>query len=179
MSTRGYIGILNEDGSVDAIYNHFDSYFERLGRDLIRCFNSKEKIQALIKRGGGSYILDKEGYKNENKLKHCDSEEDFFEILNSGIDFAYLWKDNKWYVKSYHFCEPQPLIQIIYTQAAPIVEKLDWIIEESQIDLKNENKVLKDLKPMLEKIIKNCEETKKLIQEYVVEKDKVIMSTIS
>lgn len=54
-----------------------------------------------------------------------------------------------------------------------IVNKLDWVIGEVQKELKGEDEnLLKDLNSLLEKVIKNCEVSKKLIKDYQETKDK-------
>ena len=109
MSTRGYIGRLNEDGSVDAIYNHFDSYFDELGKDLLKNFDTKEKVDALIARGSGSYVLDEEGYNDEPKSYHYDSIDDYLNELDHDIfaEYIYLFTtDNNWLGKN-HLCGKQ------------------------------------------------------------------------
>jgi wobble nucleotide-excising tRNase len=52
-----------------------------------------------------------------------------------------------------------------------IIKKLSWVIEEIQRELKGNNKEVKDLNSLLEKIIKNCEVSIKLTQDYQTAKD--------
>lgn len=52
-----------------------------------------------------------------------------------------------------------------------IIKKLSWVIEEIQRELKGNNKEVKDLNSLLEKIIKNCEVSIKLTQDYQTTKD--------
>lgn len=107
MSTRGYVGRLNEDGSVDAIYNHFDSYFDGVGCDLLKSFNDKEKVDALIKRGPGSYVNDKEGYKDET-ADHYKTLEDYTKKIDNDIflEFGYIFMDNEWFGKEHACAKP-------------------------------------------------------------------------
>lgn len=100
MSTRCLVARLNEDGTVDAIYNHFDSYYDGLGADLLKYFDTKEKVDSLIKRGSGSYVLDEKGYEDE-KNYHYNSEDDFFKQVDSDcfIEFGYIWKDDQWFAR--------------------------------------------------------------------------------
>lgn len=51
MATRSTISICNDDGSIDKIYCHWDGYIEHNGKILKENFNTKEKIQELIKLG--------------------------------------------------------------------------------------------------------------------------------
>jgi hypothetical protein len=100
MSTRCLVARLNEDGTVDAIYNHFDSYYDGLGADLLKHFDTKEKVNSLIKRGSGSYVLDEKGYE-DGKNYHYNSEDDFFKQVDSDcfIEFGYIWKDDRWFAR--------------------------------------------------------------------------------
>lgn len=109
MSTRGYVGRLNEDGTVDAIYNHFDSYYDGLGKNLIDFFDTKEKVDKLIRRGHGSNVIDEEGYKdNDETCAHFDTEKDFENFIDEDIfiEYGYLFKDGKWFGKN-HLCGKQ------------------------------------------------------------------------
>lgn len=100
MSARCLVARLNEDGTVDAIYNHFDSYYDGLGADLLKYFDTKEKVNSLIKRGSGPYVLDEKGYEDEKKY-HYNSEDDFFKQVDSDcfIKFGYIWKDDQWFAR--------------------------------------------------------------------------------
>lgn len=104
MSTRGYVGRLNDDGSVDAIYNHHDSYFEGLGSDLLKNFNTKEKVDALIARGDGSYVLDEKCYDDATP-HHYASKEEYLDKLDNDvfIEYIYLFVEGEWYGKN-HLC---------------------------------------------------------------------------
>lgn len=51
MSTRSLIGIVEPDGSVKAIYCHFDGYVEYVGEMLVNYYNSEEKCRQLLELG--------------------------------------------------------------------------------------------------------------------------------
>ena len=104
MSTRGYVGRLNEDGSVDAIYNHFDSYFDGLGKDLLKDFNTKEKVDELIARGDGSYVSNATPYEDATP-HHFASKEEYLDALDNDvfIEYIYLFVEGMWYAKN-HLC---------------------------------------------------------------------------
>lgn len=99
MSTRGLVGILNKDNSVTAIYNHFDSYFDALGHDLVRSFRTTDEVLKLLERGSGSYILDKEGYTDGETNYHYGTLSEFLDKCREDvfIEYCYIWKDDKWY----------------------------------------------------------------------------------
>jgi hypothetical protein len=61
MATRSFIGIENEDGSIDAVYCHWDGYPPSVRRNgvgeiLSTHYTKRAKIRRLI-RGGGLSIL--------------------------------------------------------------------------------------------------------------------------
>ncbi len=57
-----------------------------------------------------------------------------------------------------------------------IIKKLNWVIEEVQRELKWDEKSTADLNSLLEKVIKNCEVSVKLIQDYQKAKDERLMA---
>lgn len=107
MSTRGYVGRLNADGSVDAIYNHFDSYFNCLGKDLLNKFTTQKSVDDLITRGDGSYVLD-EGPYEDAQPHHFDNLVDYEETIDNDIflEYGYVFIEGKWYGKN-HRCARQ------------------------------------------------------------------------
>jgi hypothetical protein len=102
MSTRSYIGKLNKDNTITAIYCHFDGYPSSVGALLYVFYNTEEKLNELLglgdlrslesdletteafeeNLGGDTYSMDE--YLNEN----------------SYADYLYLFKNNEWFVKS-------------------------------------------------------------------------------
>ena len=56
MATRALVGILNESGTVDFIYNHWDGYPEHLGVMLKNYYNTEENIRELLSLGDASGI---------------------------------------------------------------------------------------------------------------------------
>lgn len=57
-----------------------------------------------------------------------------------------------------------------------IIKKLNWVVEEVQRELEGGEKSTKDLNSLLEKVIKNCEVSVKLIQDYQKAKDERLMA---
>jgi len=51
MSTHSYIGIQNDEGTIHAIYCHYDGYLEGVGADLLRHWSDPEALQKLIDLG--------------------------------------------------------------------------------------------------------------------------------
>ncbi len=56
MATRGLIAIENKDGSIEAIYNHNDSYPEYLMDVLNKHYISERKVRQAIALGDASII---------------------------------------------------------------------------------------------------------------------------
>ena len=48
MSTRCEIGLVEADGSVKVIYNHFDGYLDGVGRDMVSDWNSEELAREVV-----------------------------------------------------------------------------------------------------------------------------------
>lgn len=56
MSTRSYIGIINKDRSVDAVYCHWDGYPDNQGPILKDSYDSAEKVRKLLSLGSLSAL---------------------------------------------------------------------------------------------------------------------------
>ena len=117
MATRGNIGIVNEDGSITAIYVHWDSYPEYVGKMLLNHYNNVGIINELLDLGDLSSLSEKlystdfhsfdepeEGvcvaYGRDRGETGSDSRtfEDLgeYEHFGSGVDYQYLFEDGKW-----------------------------------------------------------------------------------
>lgn len=55
MSTRSTIGI-KENGIIRSIYCHWDGYPENNGKILYEHYNSKEKVEELLRLGGFKFF---------------------------------------------------------------------------------------------------------------------------
>ena len=73
MATRSNIGILNEDGTVNYIYCHFDGYIEHNGRILNKHYTTEGKVRMLIELGDISILGEIIGEKQDfnNRIKGC------------------------------------------------------------------------------------------------------------
>ena len=122
MSTRSNIAILNEDGTVTAIYCHCDGYIENNGRILSQYYQNKERVKRLI-RGGDLSSLHKEieptadhsfdkpqddvcvYYHRDRgeewvytKPKTYNSILDIYQLSRDGwIEYLYIYIGNDWY----------------------------------------------------------------------------------
>jgi hypothetical protein len=103
MSTRSYIGIVNDDERVRLVYCHFDSY-QNLDI-LINNYNTPDKINELLDMGDirslGPTISESEFYirdcnedsgYNKARIACCISEF----LLECVEDYTFLFKNGKW-----------------------------------------------------------------------------------
>ena len=71
MATRSNIGILNQDGTVDYIYCHFDGYLEYNGQILQEHYNTENRVKQLLSLGDlsvlGEVIGEKQDFNNRTK----------------------------------------------------------------------------------------------------------------
>lgn len=117
MATRSNIGIVNGDGSVDAIYCHWDGYVTGVGEVLNRCYRHDSEIRALLALGAlsslGSFInaggvghsfeepMDdvcvayNRDRGEEHRVLHFESVGEYKE---NGEQFNYLYLDGEWLV---------------------------------------------------------------------------------
>jgi hypothetical protein len=100
MATRSTIGIKSEDGTIKAIYCHWDGYPAGVGLGLIENYNSKAQAEALIALGGFSSLMEtleetKAGaYGTESdKARTFTGEKDWFENFNAGEEYFYLYTE--------------------------------------------------------------------------------------
>ena len=113
MATRSYIGIENEDGTVDYTYCHFDGYPEGVGRDVF--FNTRDETREIVRQGPMSSVgyPYREGESSE-RVKNRDA---FFAIENlrrMNAEYAYLHCVNgEWMCFSYTFDSPRLLSHLI------------------------------------------------------------------
>lgn len=100
MATRSTIGIKSEDGTIKAIYCHWDGYPEGVGVGLVENYNSKAQAEALIALGGFSSLMEtleetKAGAYNteSDSARTFTGEKDWFENFNAGEEYFYLYTE--------------------------------------------------------------------------------------
>ena len=126
MATRGNIGIVNEDGSITAIYVHFDSYPEYVGKILLNHYTTSDIVNGLMNLGNLSILSESlhsttgiNLYSDNNRHTFNNPQdgvcvaygrdrgdtgsdsrtfEDLgeYENFGSGVDYQYLFEDGKW-----------------------------------------------------------------------------------
>ena len=95
MSTRSEVAIKKNAGYIIAVYNHFDSYIEGLGKTLVEKFNSRKLARQFV---------DKIADYNDYEFSLYDNEEDYCKSnKNSDLNYIYLWRDDEWVYKKYPF----------------------------------------------------------------------------
>ena len=122
MSTRSNIAILNNDGTVTAIYCHWDGYLEYNGRILAEYYPEIERVKRLISGGDLSslnkeieptadHIFDKPQddvcvfYHRDRGEQWEDVKPDTYESIadmynklkNSWSEYLYVYIGNDWY----------------------------------------------------------------------------------
>lgn len=107
MSTRSNIGILNQDGTVDYIYCHYDGYLDHNGKILNEYYNTEDKVRELISLGDMSaltetidssifYKRDREEILKIYKTSYADYTKEYFE------EYVYLFTPGQgWEVREY------------------------------------------------------------------------------
>jgi hypothetical protein len=114
MSTNSTINILNEDGTVDSIYCHWDGYLENNGKLLQEFYNTEAKVRELLAPGDLSTLGTTVGSKHDFEdrgVTSCkyygrDRGESNVEMQTLGSvdmikncqEFNYLFRDGSWTV---------------------------------------------------------------------------------
>lgn len=113
MATRSNIGARQENGTIKAIYCHYDGYPEGVGATLAEHYTDPAKVEALLNLGDFSSLAEnveniqsyaQQGEK-ETEARTFATQEEWVEMLDgAGIEYLYLfeknWQDNyvwAWY----------------------------------------------------------------------------------
>ena len=126
MSTPGYVGVLNDDGSILAKYKHYDCDSTFLGVILLDFYQDPERVKAVL--ADNNYPINRFLPTNDEELKEFINKaktekydvDDFDNIFKSVEDFknssvhveySYLYdqKSNEWLVSTLH----SPLAELI------------------------------------------------------------------
>jgi len=122
MATRSTIAILNNDGTVTAIYCHWDGYLEHHGLILSEYYQEREKVEELLNNGDLSALRENINPTKEHSFEkpqddvciyyHRDREEDWESnkprnydglnklwdaFKNSDREYLYIHIGNDWY----------------------------------------------------------------------------------
>lgn len=110
MATRSAIGIENADGTVTAVYCHWDGYPENNGKILLEYYPETETTK-LISYGDISSLGEKidettfygrdRGEENIDAVTYANVEE-YFNDFKGTVDYCYLLRNGNWTVSKSH-----------------------------------------------------------------------------
>lgn len=116
MATHSYIGKQNQNGTITAIYCHFDGYPSHHAPILIQHYDTEQKVDELLSLGDlstlGEKIGDKQDFDNREYGQCCAYGRDrgeagcearvyTNEATFRGLEYyVYLFRDNKWHVSA-------------------------------------------------------------------------------
>jgi hypothetical protein len=102
MGTHCYIGIEEQDGTVEYIYVHWDGYFSNIV-PILREYTNREDVKKMIARGSDATLLLSEVQKNEphtvlpeNRPQRISS---MYALLDARPRVGYIYvftRDNEW-----------------------------------------------------------------------------------
>lgn len=102
MGTHCYIGIENQNGTVEYIYVHFDGDFSSIV-PILRDYTKREDVKKMIARGTDAALFLSEVQKNEpytvlpeNRPQHISN---MYELLNQRprVGYVYIFtRDDEW-----------------------------------------------------------------------------------
>lgn len=125
MATRSAIGVVHSDGTVSAIYCHWDGYPSGVGRTLAEHYTDPSKIDDLLMLGDLSILGSEIGSQHDFDARFEDSDlranwcraygrdrgeegchysrfsspdEFVSEMSGIGCEYFYLWKNDQWHV---------------------------------------------------------------------------------
>ena len=119
MSTNSNIGVLNKNGTVDAVYCHWDGYPSYNGKILTEHYITAKKIKRLIELGNISILASNIGKKHEfdkpnknwclfygrdrgDKNVSHQTYSSVKDYENNHLEYNYLFKDKQWFVFNYN-----------------------------------------------------------------------------
>lgn len=122
MATRSMIGVQRENGTIEAVYCHWDGYPSNQGPILLNAYNGPRKIEGLIRQGdlsclGRILVADATGAEDEDACSNIngyvggdggDSEcsakvyadLDDLRKRQTWCEYFYVHKEGQWYVAS-------------------------------------------------------------------------------
>ena len=108
MATRSTIAVEHADGTVSAVYCHWDGYVEHNGTLLDQCYNSREQAEALIALGNISALcstLDKTEFYGRDRGEHNQVTKKYSSIsdyyLLCSEEYNYIFRNGQWFVDCY------------------------------------------------------------------------------
>lgn len=149
MSTPGYVGVLNNDGTVFAKYKHYDCDSMSLGVILLDFYQDPERVKAVLV--DNNYPINRFLPTNEEELKEFINKaktekydvDDFDNIFKSVEDF----KNSSVYVEYSYLYDQKNNEWLVSTQHSPLAELIDDFKEHLEsysphVGYRHENKAL-------------------------------------
>ena len=102
MSTHSYIGIQNDEGTIHAIYCHFDGYLDWVGRKLLQHWSDPETLQKLIDLGDlsalGDDLATTQAYGRDfgESNTGCRGFSDLEELRFEAMEYSYVLTPSGW-----------------------------------------------------------------------------------
>lgn len=115
MSTRSYIGIKNEDDTLQFVYCHWDGYPDNNGSILLEHYQDEQKIRDLIKKGGMSALEPEikdisyytDSHNESINIINFDSIQDLNRTSLDLFDIEYYYyfdvKSQQWYAADHNY----------------------------------------------------------------------------
>ncbi len=150
MSTSSRIAVVNEDGTVNSIYCHWDGYPSYTGNRLLSAYNTLEKATALISLGSLSLVelllspppntshsfespqpFVTIAYHRDRGEDLCVAKYENTEAWNKAQqeDYNYIFINGKWYFCTYGKHELKPLeVEFIYTGGKYVTKRLGRVL---------------------------------------------------
>ena len=109
MSTNALVAFTRSDGSIVSSYVHYDGYVTGVGETLLEYYND-EKSALGVSVGGYYSSLSEDLDASLNNSVHNEEPEMFdsfnefrdYVVLNSHLEFCYLWLDGRWIFSSWN-----------------------------------------------------------------------------
>ena len=101
MGTPCYIGYADADGTVRAVYIHYDGYPDFAGKYLLEHHASDELARSVVGRGSRETIGSRERYLNADTMdRRFDSIDDYMQFWreSDNFEYAYLWLFGRWHM---------------------------------------------------------------------------------
>jgi hypothetical protein len=119
MATRSYIGKVNQDQTISAIYCHWDGYPSNNGRILLHNYETEDKVDLLLSKGHLSILgesVNTSSYYEDDGNKFPMQVRDLSVLFNEGkncwIEYYYLYDNGYWKCFDYD-CEPISIVEAI------------------------------------------------------------------
>ena len=108
MATRSRIGIELKDNSVLSVYHHWDGYPQWLGKQLMKHYNTRDKVTELIDGGDMSVCLTDDGEPSPQyyslRGEDCPPrlDKDMEEFFSDGEEYSYIFRNGNWFAYDMH-----------------------------------------------------------------------------